>query len=113
MAGDAGTKRHAGQHMLQRNKNREASGRPFDFRQVRHRDDTETSARRDPIRARTVPLIKAARRLRRGGASSFAERNRARAGYAAPAQPRTLDGLRGRPQRLLPFDSRRRLKITI
>lgn len=94
-------------------KNRVTSRRPFDFRQVRHRTDTETSARRDPICARTVPPIKVVRRPRRGGSSSFAEHDRAQAGDAAPAQRCALDGLRGRPQRLLPFDSRRRLKITI
>ncbi|WGS43992.1 hypothetical protein LFL97_05115 [Burkholderia sp. JSH-S8] len=113
MATGARTQRNTKQHMLRRNKNCVASGHPFDFRQVRHRADTETLARRDPIRARTVPPIKVARRPRQGGSSSFAERNRVRAGDAAPAQPCTLDGPRGHPQRLLPFDLRRRLKITI
>ncbi|WP_080439771.1 hypothetical protein [Burkholderia ubonensis] len=65
------------------------------------------------IRAHSVPSTKAARQMRAGGEPAVDVRGRARIGNAAPAQRRAGGGAEGRPQRLLPFDLRRHLKITI
>ncbi|KUZ67194.1 hypothetical protein WI37_03120 [Burkholderia ubonensis] len=66
-----------------------------------------------PVRARPVLSAKVARQVWAGGEPAVNVRGRACIGDAAPAQQRADGGAGARPQRLLPFDLRRHLKITI
>ncbi|WP_157647496.1 hypothetical protein [Burkholderia ubonensis] len=101
------------QQMLQCNKNRRARRLSFDFRSSLRRAGSVAAMACMPVRARLVPSARVARRVRASGEPAVNVRGQACIGDAAPAQQRAGGGAGGRPQRLLPFDLRRHLKITI